>query len=277
MSLAFAQDRDRAHRLCAIVEQRAGRYADDVEEAINSGRLRERETELLDTFEQHTASILDRLAGSRWPKSHELVFKELYDRKPDHLPSECRRTLLVALLAAEVEFHGPLKLTQAQNTDLAAIMEELGAECLVEGLHLHAADAFDRAAEIHLLTRDDLARDRCLYRRNQARQRIEPKAWRKGLLWISWLTCGYGYKPYRLLLWVLIQLVAFGITLVVVARGQDTLTSVQMVLTNYLNPAGGGDTNGLPPLAKGVLLTESYVGALSLNIFFALLVRRWFR
>ncbi|UVS79806.1 MULTISPECIES: hypothetical protein [Actinokineospora] len=275
--MAFTQDRDRAHRLCAIVEQRAGRYADDVEEAINNGTLAGRESELLDTFEQHTSSILDRLASSRWPKSHELVFKELYDRKPDHLASECRRTLLVALLAAEVEFHGPLKLTQAQNSDLAAILEELGAECLVEKLHLHAAEAFDRAAEIHLLTRDNIARDRCLYRRNLARQRIERSAGRRALLWISWLTCGYGYKPYRLLLWVLIQLVVFGITLVVVARDQSPLTSLHMVLTNYLNPAGGGDTNGLPAAAKSLLLTESYVGALSLNIFFALLVRRWFR
>ncbi len=275
MTVVVVPDSSRAKRLCTIVEQRAGRYADEVEKALNDNGLRERERELLDAFEQHTTSILERSATNRWPKSHELVFQELYDRKHDDpVASERRRVLLVALMAAEVEFHGPLKLTQAQNKDLADVLEELGEACLAEKLYLHAAEAFDRAAELHLMTSENLARDQSLYRRNAALQKIQRAGFRKALLWVSWVTCGYGYKPYRLLVWVAVQLVVFGAGVIIATGGHAPLASLHTVLTNFLNPAG--DT-AIPGAAKALLLAESYLGALSLNIFFALLVRRWFR
>lgn len=276
MTVVVVPDGSRAKRLCTIVEQRAGRYADEVEKALTEGALRDRERELLDAFEQHTTSILDRSASNRWPKSHELVFQELYERKiDDPLASERRRVLLVALMAAEVEFHGPLKLTQAQNKDLADVLEELGEACVAEKLYLHAAEAFDRAAELHLMTSENLARDQSLYRRNAALQKIQKAGLRKALLWVSWVTCGYGYKPYRLLVWVAVQLVVFGIGVIIATRGEAPLASLHTVLTNFLNPAGGDAP--IPGAAKALLLAESYLGALSLNIFFALLVRRWFR
>ncbi|RJQ76681.1 hypothetical protein D5S17_17620 [Pseudonocardiaceae bacterium YIM PH 21723] len=276
MSLTMPQNTDRIRRLCVIVEGRASTYADEVEAALNRGQLRQREAELLDEFEQYTAKILDRLASRQWPKVHDLVFRDLYMQAPDPVDSERRRMLLVALLAAEVEFNAPLKLTQVQNKELAEILEMLGHSCVAEELYLHAAEAFERAAELHLLTSDGLARDRALYRQNMARQRIEPALYRRCVQWMSWVTCGYGYKPYRLLWWVLAQIVVFGV-LILLSAPADTFDNVVLVLTNYLNPAGNGDTKDLGYTARVLLTAEAYAGALSVNVFFALLVRRWFR
>ncbi|GAA3887554.1 hypothetical protein GCM10022243_60430 [Saccharothrix violaceirubra] len=260
-------------RLLTIVEQRAGRYAEDLESVLARAGLRGEESRLLDEFEQCVSGVLDHYPARRRRASHELLFRPFYETRQESVDSERRRTLLVALMAAEVEAQGPLRLTMAQNKDLAEILERLGVDCAAEGLWLHAAEAFERAAETHLLTNDHAARDRCLFLQTRARHRIEQRPARRAFLAFSAVTCGYGYRPYRLLWWVLVQLVAFWLTLWLVT---DALTPYNLYLAavNYLNPAGTEQASGA---VKAVLVVESYSGALSLNVFFALLVRRWFR
>ncbi|PRY37818.1 hypothetical protein [Umezawaea tangerina] len=273
MSTTFSEARESGYeRLSRIVEQRAGRYADEVELALNQGGLRDEEAELLDEFEQYVSNVLDEYP-SRRRKSHQLIFNALYERKPETVPSERRRTLLVALMAAEVEAQGPLRLTMRQNKDLAEILEQLGTDCVAEKMMMHAAEAFERAAEIHLLTNDNLERDRFLYLRTKVLHRIERSWWRRIMQTVSAVTCGYGYRPYRLLGWVLVQLLVFWVMLLVVADG-TWLHSLYLAAVNFINPAGTDELGGK---VKTVLVVESYFGALSLNVFFALLVRRWFR
>jgi hypothetical protein len=93
---------------------------------------------------------------------------------------------------------------------------------------------------------------------------------------ISAVLCGYGYQPYRLLGWVILQLASFSLVLTLISTG-SVVDSVYMCLINYLNPLGVGDTKEMPHSAWILLVVEGYTGAVSLSIFFALLVRRWFR
>lgn len=272
-------------RLRTLIEQRASRYADDLELKLGSDDALTQETELLVTFERIISGVLDQYPVRRRRKSRQLLFRSLYDQLPvgptadaefidgRHAPRERRRLLLVALMAAEVEASGPVRLTLAQNKDLAEILERLGRECLARGLRLHAAEAFERAAEIHLLTKDHSARDRCLYQQARARHQITPLGWRRALLAVSAVTCGYGYRPYLLMVWMLVQLFVLWVLLALVS-GAWSLHNLHVVAVNYINPV---DADGLARPIKTMLIVGSYCGLVSLNVFFALLVRRWFR
>ncbi|MEO6091214.1 MAG: hypothetical protein ABIQ18_49750 [Umezawaea sp.] len=272
-NLFGTQNPDYEARLCRIVVQRAGRYADEVEMALSHDELGPQENALLEEFEQCVSSVLDKYPARLRRNSHQLVFEALYNRQIEPDPVDRRRALLVTLMAAEVEAQGPLRLTMTQNKDLAKILEELGHECVKEKLVRHAEEAFERAAEIHLLTNDGEARDRNLYLRTRARHRNERTWWRRALLTISELACGYGYKPYRLLGWVLVQLLVFWAVLAITAGGSP-MHNLYLAAVNYINPAG---EDRFSSTVKTVLVIESYSGILSLNVFFALLVRRWFR
>jgi hypothetical protein len=253
------------------VEQRAARYADELEEVLNQKTLHTERNRLLDDFEQYIVSVLDEYPARRRGKSHELLFRSFYALCPESVETERRRALLVALMAAEVEAQGPLRLTMAQNKNLAEILENLGKLCVQEKLLPHAAEAFERAAEIHLLTNDHESRDRCLYQQAWARHRLIPLSAHRALVAFSGLTCGYGYRPYRLLRWVIVQLLLFWVTLSLFST--DSIAhNLHVVAVNYLNPADTPDDT-----AKAILIIESYLGTLSLNVFFALLVRKWFR
>jgi hypothetical protein len=255
--------------------RRVDHYAELVDAAKADGRLeRAEEITLLDRFEHYTADVLDRYPPPGPRNRESLAFVHLYREREDDTSAEDRcRALLVALMAAEVESRGPLRLTQAQNGRLAAILERIGAACGKEGLLLHAALAFERAAGIYLLLSDNAGRDRCLYERARFRQKSTGPGLAKALLAVSWTLCGYGYKPYRLLAWVAIQLVVFSLGVALTVPG-SVWHGIYLSVTNYLDPQGSDE---LSATAQMLLVTESYVSAVSLSVFFALLVHRWFR
>ena len=92
----------------------------------------------------------------------------------------------------------------------------------------------------------------------------------------SEVLCGYGYRPYRLLGWIVVQLAFFCVMMNLVAHG-SIFKNVYMVLVNYVNVLGVGDADGLPYSAWVLLVVEGYMGAVTTTVFFVLLVRRWFR
>jgi hypothetical protein len=276
MSALPSEPADFARSIATAVTRRADVYAEAVEAARIEGELRERETELLDQFERYTADVLDRSLPPGPRNRESLLFARIYDTRDASAGQERRGELLTKLMAAEVESRGPLRLTQAQNERLATIFERLGSLLLGHDLLLHAALAFDRAAGLFRLLGDEPARDRCLYARTRARQKAASRGWGKTVSAISWALCGYGYKPYWLLGWVLFQLVFFSAALLVTAHA-SFWPSLYMSLTNYLNPLGVGDTEQLGSVGRIILVAESYGGSISLSVFFALLVRRWFR
>jgi hypothetical protein len=93
---------------------------------------------------------------------------------------------------------------------------------------------------------------------------------------ISAVLCGYGYQPHRLLGWIAFQLVGFSVVLTLISSGGSFVDNVYARLINYLDPLGVGDTEGISQSALVLFAVQGYIGAASLPVFFALLVRRWF-
>ncbi len=262
--------------ISTAIVRRADRYVEMLDEARLDGRMRVAEPGLLDRFERYAADVLDRYIPPGPRNRDSLVFADLYNQAALAPAEDGEHSTIAALLAAEVEVRGPLRLTPAQTLRLAEILERLGHRFARADLPLHAAFSFDRAGGLFLQVENHLARDRCLLAAHRARHRARGRGVRKILETISNLLCGYGYQPYRLLAWAFVQLTAL-ILILTIFFGVSLVTSVHMALTNYLNPLGFGDVDGLPDGAWALLIVESYAGAVSLSVFFALLVRRWFR
>jgi hypothetical protein len=274
--------------MAGSIRRKAGQHANELLTSRDNGTLRADEAELVNRFESTTAKVLDDYVRDvpREPrKTDALVFHALYQAATpqtvadtDRLDSdehENLRTLLAALLAAEAEANGPLRLTTAQTLRLARIAERLGHELRRRRLPLHAALAFTRAAALNQAADDQGARDRCvlagLRARHQAREPGIAKARETAADWL----CGYGYEPYRLLGWGAFQLVAFSLVFIL-GFGTSVANGTYVALVNYLNPLGS-DEAGLSKAARIPLLVESYAGLISTSVFFALIVRRWFR
>jgi hypothetical protein len=273
VSSTSPQDRDSLNPLVTAVVRRGHRYADTVEE--REEELPAVEGDLLDMFEGYANDVLEQYSPASARRTSGLVFESMYEEAGKPPVGERRRSILIALLAAEVEVHGPFRLTRAQNEGLADIFFELGKALETEKLFKHAELAYDRAASNYLLSGDAGLRDESLMRQKRCQHLVSPRGLRRGLQSISWLAAGYGYRPYRLLICVVAQLVLFVGVLAIIARG--TNVTPYAVLVNYLNPLGPQDADGVHTFGKVLLVAESYAGAVSLNVFFALLVRRWFR
>jgi hypothetical protein len=264
------------------------------------------EPEQLDKFEVLTGSVISRYEppGVR-RRGDDLVFSYLYDQvKPSRkdaatagsgtgedttwegatresgTPDSAARgevpvVPLAALVAAEVEFRGPLRLSHTQNGLLAATYEQLGETLLAAGLPGHAALSFGRALFLHRQNGDSEAEDRCGLARMRAQWRASPPGWQRRANRFSDLFCGYGYRPFRMLVWIGVQLALFTVAVTLVSSASFT-TSLYLCLTNYLNPLGVGDSALAQP-ARALFVLETYMGTISISVFFALLVRRWFR
>lgn len=272
MSAPLPEPSDYVESTIIRVIRRSDRYLEDVNDVLGRGALRAKEGALLDKFERSTAVVLDRYPPvTRLPNN--LMFAQLYDAQRDAPADERRRATITALMAAEVESRGPLRQTRAQNAQLAETFKRVGTACEADGLLLHAALAFERASDLYLLLNQHVKRDQCLFAKERCRHHAAEPGWGRAVAAVSSALCGYGYRPYRLLLWVLAQLLAFCVVIALVAH-QAVSESIYMALGNYLNPL---DTNDLPHPARVLLVIESYTGYVSLSVFFALLVRRWFR
>ncbi len=245
-------------------------------------RLRHNHTEqpLLDDLARRVEAVLATYdpPGIR-REGDSLVFSHLYGLalrppEPDHAPE--LKVLLAALIAAEVEFRGPLRLSRTQNHELAATYERLGRPLIDAGLPGHAALAFQRAQGLFRADEDTDAEDRCGLARARARRLAQPALWRRWGGLFPDLVCGYGYRPFRMLFWIALQLAVFTAAVSLVSD-KSFYTDFYQVLVNYLNPLGPGDTEHLRTGGRTLMVTESYLGSVTMSVFFALLVRRWFR
>lgn len=267
---------DFVRSITVAITRRADTYAEMLDRSSLEGTLRVEELQLLDQFEKYAADVLDRYVPPGPRRRDSLVFGDLYSAGANFSPKNRRRSLITALLAAETEVSGPLRLTQAQNVRLAWVLEHLGEGLMVDGLPLHAALAFGRAAGLYLQLQDRRSRDRCLLAQARARNRARRRGWVKALETVADMLCGYGYLPHRLLYWIFFQLVVFS-TLLSLITNTSFATTLYAGLMNYLNPLGVGDIAGRPLSVLVLFLVQAYIGALSSTIFLALLVRRWFR
>ncbi|WP_045878159.1 hypothetical protein [Pseudofrankia sp. DC12] len=274
--------------MAGSIRRKAGQHANELLTSRDNGTVRDDEAELANRFESMMAKVLDdyvRDIPREARKSDALVFQALYETATtpaaadaddlDQDKHEDLRCLLAALLAAETEANGPLRLTTAQTLRLAGIAETLGNQLRGWQLPLHAALAYTRAAALFQTADEQRARDKCvlagLRARHQARKPGVVKARETAADWL----CGYGYEPYRLLGWGACQLVVFSLLFILVF-GTPIANGTYVALVNYLNPLSSGEGD-LPTSARIPLVVESYVGLISTSVFFALIVRRWFR
>ncbi|MEV0297866.1 hypothetical protein [Nocardia sp. NPDC050710] len=267
------------------IDRHAAKYSEAVGQYFETpGGTRERDAEqhLLDDFNAHVEAVVAKYVppGSR-RQGDSLVFRHIYAaaRKPDAEDEDARGVsteFLAALLAAEVEFRGPLRLSRTQRTLLADVYERLGEFVASAGLPAHAALAFGRAGGLHRQNEDDDAEDRCGLAKARARTQAVQPPWHRIGRWISAVSCGYGYRPFRLLGWMGLQLVLFT-TAITALTGRAFADAAYLCMTNYLNPAGLSEAKDLGAAAEILLIIEAYAGIVSTSVFFALLVRRWFR
>lgn len=208
-----------------------------------------------------------------------LVFTHLYSIAQDPPEDEegwrVPPTVLAALIAAELEFHGPLRLSARQNMLLAAEYERRGDQLRKFGLPLHTVLAYQRAVALYRIAEDVDATDRCGLQLARARTRALPFGARRLVRNFSDALCGYGYQPFLLLFWVIAQLVVFSaIAVGIVGLHRYAL---YMSATSFLNPVGLCDVTTLSAAAATLFAIESWFGAISMSVFFALLVGKWFR
>ncbi|MFC9994366.1 hypothetical protein [Nocardia sp. NPDC127526] len=267
------------------IERHADAYAAEIAAFLDQPhRLRRRATEqpLLDTFTRHVEAVVATYdpPGIR-RVGDSLVFGHLYAVALRQTTTGAAEVvpapkLLAALVAAEVEFRGPLRLSRTQQRQLAENYERLGRRLVPAGLPAHAALAFQRASGLYRIDEDTDAEDRCGLALARARRKAQPVAWRRVGGWFPDLVCGYGYRPFRMLWWIALQLAVF-VFAISFASDQRFTTDVYEVLVNYLNPLGPGDTEKFGPGGRIILIIESYLATVTTSVFFALLVRRWFR
>ncbi|MFI1915720.1 hypothetical protein [Nocardia sp. NPDC020380] len=268
------------------IERHADAYAEEVAVFADLPHRQRRHTSelpLLDTLTRHVEAVLAtydppgiRRAGD------SLVFGNLYTPVLSQTASGAdvsvidTAELLTALMAAEVEFRGPLRLSRTQNRQLAETYERLGKPLIRAGLPAHAALAFRRAGSLYRIDEDSDAEDRCGLALSRARRLAQPAAWKRAGGLVPDLICGYGYRPFRMLWLIGLQLFIF--TAAVALRAdQPIAVTIYQGMTNYLNPLGIGDTQDLRVGGRAVFALEAYTGTFTMSVFFALLVRRWFR
>ncbi len=257
------------------ITRRAAEYTEELD------RDERPEQAALETFATHVEAILVDYEPNTRRHADALALGHLYAAarrpEPDEAGWRVPSAVVAALLAAEIEFRGPLRLSTRQNTLLAEVYELLGAQLWAVRLPAHAALAYRRATALYRMNEDDEAEDRCGLRLARARTRALPRGWRRWAVQASYVLCGHGYRPSWLLGWVVAQLVLFTALALLLAGNDSPTETVYMCVTTFLNPSGPGDSEGLHAAARPLFAVEAWAGAVSMSVFFALLVRKWFR
>ncbi|WP_062998499.1 hypothetical protein [Nocardia jinanensis] len=182
-----------------------------------------------------------------------------------------------ALLAAEVEFHGPVRLNYTEKSLLAEFYERAGEWMLKYGLFTHAAFAYRRAAIVHYQNEEAGQQERCELLSARSQCNALPPGFQKLAMSTVDILCGYGYLPARMLSWMVIQIIVFAALLVFLTGAVSVSTTVQAAFINYFTPLGIGDTGDFSGAAQLLLVIESFTGTLSVLVFAVLLARRFLR
>ncbi|KAF0846344.1 hypothetical protein [Nocardia caishijiensis] len=256
-----------------LIEDRAHDYAIRLDSAA--------EADSLDDFDRVVAGFLDDPELLVVQPDSRLRFGDVYDRAcepgPDDELWRARKPLIAGLIAADIEFRGPLRLSPTQNALLATQFEKLGAALSRHELPAHAVRAWTAAMELYRHAHNSDAEDRCGFALARARRATLPPGWARGASLAADLLCGYGYRPFRLLAWVVVQIAVFVGLALLLAGTKSPTDVVYLAVLTFLNPLDPNNVAGMEPQAKLLFATEACLGAVSMSVFFALLVRRWFR
>jgi len=253
-------------------------YRDSVEDALRDAALPQHEEELLDRLDSYLPSLVYAF-DSQVPPPRErggnlALEKEYYEWQDTSGDADARRRAAIrSYLATETERRGQFSLNRAQNARIAAHFDAMGQEFLALSMPGHAAKAYQNAADVYLTLQERAKRERSLLNRRRALHRTLPPSLIRIWEAVFDAVCGYSYKPFRILGWMLAVLTVFSIA--VWACGPAGFgRSVHGCLINFLNPLAFSDLDAtFGSAAKVLLVIESYLGSISMAIFFALLVR----
>ncbi|MFD6391219.1 SCO2521 family protein [Nocardia sp. NPDC060259] len=214
-------------------------------------------------------------------QSNKLRFGTLYEEVPNVSPNDEEwvglTPLFAGLIAAEVELRGPVRLSPTQNILLAAQFEVLAAESTRRRLPAHAIRAWDGAMELYRRARNSEAEDRCGLALARAHRRTLAPGLQRGASRVADLLCGYGYRPFRLLGWVVLQIALCTAVALLLAGTKPWSEAAYLGILTFLNPLDPNNVAGMDPGARVLFAVEAWLGVVSMSVFFALLVRRWFR
>ena len=249
------------------------RYRDRTEEGTHS---EEELLELLDSFLPPLVFTFDSKVPPPRERSGALALeKEYYEwRKITSGDPETRRAAVIrSFLATETERRGQFQISRSQNGRLAGHFDAMGKEFSALGMPGHAALAFQSAADLYLSLRQKSRRERALLNWRRAQHTARPRGVPRFFEGLYDGVCGYGYRPFRMLVWMAVMLASFSVA-VWLCGPAGYVRSLHGCLIDFLNPLmfGSLDAN-FGPAAQTLLIIESYVGTISMSIFFAFLVR----
>lgn len=252
-------------------------YRDAVENALRQSALAEREEDLLVRLNGYLPGLVYAFDSEVPPRERGgglALEKEYYEWwRTSGDPDARRQGVIRSFLAAETERRGQYRLSQVQSGRIADHYHAVGEEFIALGMPGHAAMAFRSAADLYELPQQKAKRERALLNWRRAHRETRPPGSIRFLESVYDATCGYGYRPFRMLGWMLLTLAVFSLA-VWLCGSAGYAKSLHACLVNFLNPLTFGDLDGvLSGPAQSLLIIESYIGSISMAIFFAFLVR----
>ena len=190
-----------------------------------------------------------------------------------------RAALLAATLAGLVEATSPLRLPRKSKERLAGVLQAAGGSLRRDGLPLHAAKALDQAATLFGELAKHKDEDDCRYEAADARRVAMPRGWPRRFQGLSRAFVGYSHRPFRLLRLIGAEVLVSCLTLEALPadHAESRYQTLFVGLQNLINPMGVGDSANIQHSAWILLTAESYLGAISTDVFFALLISKWWR
>ncbi|ACU73647.1 hypothetical protein Caci_4786 [Catenulispora acidiphila DSM 44928] len=256
----------------------ANAIAEELARAGRQGRLAEVEKGILERYVKRSKLARQRFIKAGGSASVMLALEEFHQADVEF--EQVLAPEVAALLAAYVEANGQKWLSESDATIIGGSLETTGAALLAAGLPLFAENAFRQAGTLYRRFNDSSGEDRCKYLAAAAHRVSLPRWSGKRLLAdLQAVLFGYGYRPLRLLVWILVLVAGFTVWLLALPRtgGANESEAFYVAVQNFVNPMGLGDVRLLSGPWKPVLEIETYTGDVFRNLFFVLLIRRLFR
>lgn len=253
-------------------------YRDGIENALRQSGLAEHEEELLARLDGYLPGLVYAFDSDVPPPRERggglALETEYYEwRRTSGDPDARRQGVIRSYLATETELRGQFRLSRTQNGRIADHYNAIGEEFLALGMPGHAAMAFQSAADLYLPLQQKSKRERALLNWRRAHRETRPPGSIRFLESVYDATCGYGYRPFRMLGWMLLLLATFSLA-VWLCGSAGYAESLHACLVSFLNPLTFSDLDSvLSGPAQSLLIVESYIGSISMAIFFAFLVR----
>ena len=190
------------------------------------------------------------------------------DRSPE--------VILKGFMAAELERRIEPAMTIEQRERLGNVYQCLGDSFLSIRWRAHARFSFSRAAHLFGDLRLHQREDDCWYREAKVAM-IQSKGSALIRAYPLYLFAGFGYRPYRLLYFCFITVVAFSAIYMYISPSWTPFECISVSSMNYLSALGYSDVSDSTTLVQSLVIIQGFCSLVLNSTLFALLVRKWFR